>query len=69
MEQRLIRALIAAAATAALAGSLLSGCERRTTTVDAPAGRTTATTVAPNRTVTETMSRAGDAAGDAAITA
>ena len=69
MEQRIIRPLIAVATTAALAGSLLSGCERRTNTVDTPSGRTTTTTVAPNRTATETMSRAGDAAGDAAITA
>jgi len=69
MEQQPIRSLIAAAVAAALAGTLLAGCEKRTTTVDTPAGRTTATTVEPNRSVTQTMSRAGDAAGDAAITA
>jgi hyperosmotically inducible protein len=69
MEDRIIRPLIAVAATAALAGSLLSGCEKRTTTVNTPSGRTTATTVEPNRTPTETVARAGDVAGDAAITA
>ena len=69
MEHRTIRPLIAVAATAALAGSLLAGCEKHTTTVDTPSGRTSTTTVAPNRTATETMSRAGDVAGDAAITA
>jgi hyperosmotically inducible protein len=69
METRTVRPLIAMAACAALGGSLLAGCQQRTSTVDTPSGRTSTTTVEPNRTATETMSRAGDKMGDAAITA
>jgi len=69
MEHCILRPLVAAAAAAALSGSFLAGCQQRTTTVDTPAGRTSTTTVAPNPTAAETMSRAGGVAGDAAITA
>ena len=52
MEHLIIHPLIAVAATAAVAGSLLAGCEKRTNTLDTPSGRTTTTTVGPNRTAT-----------------
>ena len=70
MENRFPRPLLTATAYALMAGSLLLvGCQKRTTSVDTPAGTTTTTTVSPSKSATETMARAGDAIGDAAITA
>jgi hyperosmotically inducible protein len=69
MESSLIRPLLAVTASAVVAGSLLAGCEQRTGTMDTPSGSRTTTTVEPSRSATETMARAGDTVGDAAITA
>jgi hyperosmotically inducible protein len=52
-----------------MAGSLLIGCQKRTSTVETPAGTATTTTITPSKSATEAMSRAGEAVGDAAITA
>ena len=69
MDYRYPRPLLIAAAAAALAGSFLVGCEQRTSTVDTPSGVARTTTVAPSRTATEAVARAGEVVGDAAITA
>jgi hyperosmotically inducible protein len=69
MDNRYPRPLLAVAACAALAGSLLVGCDQRSPTVDGPAGTARSTTVGPNGTDSQTVARAGEVVGDAAITA
>jgi hyperosmotically inducible protein len=61
MQTAPFRPLIAVTASVIMAGSLLAGCQQRTTTVT--------TTMAPKPAAKDTAARAGDAMGDAAITA
>ena len=70
MNHRLIvHPALALSATAFVAGLVLSGCEQRTATVATPSGTSSTTTVEPTRAAANTVARAGDAVGDAALTA
>jgi hyperosmotically inducible protein len=69
MQTAPFRPLAAVAASVVIAGSLLAGCQQRTTTVTTPDGSRTTTTVTPNPAARNAAARAGDAVGDAAITA
>jgi hyperosmotically inducible protein len=69
MQTAPFRPLIAVTASVIMAGSLLAGCQQRTTTVTTPDGSRTTTTMAPKPAAKDTAARAGDAMGDAAITA
>jgi hypothetical protein len=64
-----LRPVFALGATALAAGLVLGGCQQRTSTVATPSGTSTTTTVEPTRATADTASRAGDAVGDAALTA
>ncbi|MEO8079071.1 MAG: BON domain-containing protein [Caldimonas sp.] len=59
---------VTAAAVLAVAG-LVSGCEKTTTTTETPAGTATTTTVTPTPATNSSMSDAGHAVADGAITA
>ena len=61
--------LLGTIAMAVLGLALLVGCEKKTTTVETPAGTTSTTTVSPTPGASQVMTRAGDAIADAAITA
>ena len=80
MSQTLQRTFLATAVTAFVAGALLTGCEKKTATIDTPAGTSTTTSVSATPGASEAMGKAadsagramdkvGDAVGDAAITA
>ena len=69
MNQRFLHPVLALSATAFAAGLLLGGCEQRTATVATPAGSSTTTTVEPTPATANVAARAGDAVGDAALTA
>ena len=69
MESTLLRSALAVTATTLVSGALLVGCQQRTSTVDTPTASRSTTTVEPTPAVKETAARAGDAVGDAAITA
>jgi hyperosmotically inducible periplasmic protein len=58
-----------AAALAIAAGTLLSACEQRTTTVETPTGTSTTTTIGPSATASGVLDAAGDAVANAALTA
>ena len=61
--------LLSTIAMAVLGLALLAGCEKKTTTVDTPAGTTSTTTVSPTPAASQAVTRAGDAIADTAITA
>ena len=61
--------LLGTIAMAVLGLALLAGCEKKTTTVDTPAGTTSTTTVSPTPAASQVVTRAGDAIADTAITA
>ena len=63
------RPLLGTIAMAVLGLALLAGCEKKTTTVDTPAGTTSTTTVSPTPAASQAVTRAGDAIADTAITA
>ena len=70
MNHRLIvHPALALSATAFVAGLVLGGCEQRTATVATPSGTSSTTTVEPTSAAANTVARAGDAVGDAALTA
>ena len=76
MESSIFRPLMAVTAATVMAGSLLAGCQQRTSTVDTPSGTRSTTTVEPapavkeaGRETKEAAAKAGDAIGDSAITA
>ena len=61
--------LLGTIAMAVLGLALLAGCEKKTTTVETPAGTTSTTTVSPTPAASQAVTRAGDAIADTAITA
>ena len=61
--------LLGTIAMAVLGLALLAGCEKKTTTVETPAGTTSTTTVSPTPAASQVVTRAGDAIADTAITA
>jgi osmotically-inducible protein OsmY len=65
MESSIFRPLMAVTAATVMAGSLLAGCQQRTTTVDTPNGSRTATTVEPAPAVKEAARDTKDAAKEA----
>lgn len=69
MESTLLRSVLAVTASTVVSGALLVGCQQRTSTVDTPSGTRSTTTVEPTPAVKETTAKAGNAVGDAAITA
>jgi osmotically-inducible protein OsmY len=76
MEPSIYRSLMAVTAATMIGGSLLAGCQQRTSTVDTPSGSRSTTTVEASpamkeagRETKEAAAKAGDAMGDAAITA
>ena len=69
MEQTMQKPLLGTIAMAVLGLALLAGCEKKTTTVETPAGTTSTTTVSPTPAASQVVTRAGDAIADTAITA
>ena len=61
--------LMGTIAMALLGLALLAGCEKKTTTVETPAGTTSTTTVSATPAASQAVTRAGDAMADTAITA